>query len=108
MTWLGVGNVEGVLLHGGRGSRPARATLVTRGGIVGSELPPLRAEVIAVASGDTLIFATDGVATPFAADLPGDASPRDLAERILARHGKGTDDALVLVARYAGGPRGTP
>ena len=111
MTWLGVGNVEGVLLYADPGSRRARATLLTRGGIVGSELPPLRADVVSVAPRDTLIFATDGVATPFADDLPGDASPQDLAERILARHGKGTDDALVLVARYvgrAGGAGGGP
>jgi serine/threonine protein phosphatase PrpC len=108
MTWLGVGNVEGVLLYADPGSRPARATLLTRGGIVGSELPPLRAEVVSVAPGDALILATDGVATPFAADLLGDASPQDRAERILARHGKGTDDALVLVARYVGGAGGGP
>jgi phosphoserine phosphatase RsbX len=108
MTWLGIGNVEGVLLRADPGSRPARATLLTRGGIVGSELPELRAEVLSVAPRDTLIFATDGVETPFGADLPADASPSDLAGRILARHGKGTDDALVLVARYAGGPEGGP
>jgi phosphoserine phosphatase RsbX len=108
MTWLGIGNVEGVLRRADPESRPARATLLTRGGIVGSELPELRAEVLSIAPRDTLIFATDGVETPFADDLPGDASPQELAERILARHGKGTDDALVLVARYAGGPGGRP
>ncbi len=108
MTWLGIGNVEGVLLRADPESRPARATLLTRGGIVGSELPELRAEVLSVAPRDNLIFATDGVETPFADDLPGDASPQELAELILARHGKGTDDALVLVARYAGRSGGSP
>ncbi len=105
MTWLGVGNVEGVLLYPDRASRRARA-LLARGGIVGWELPQLRAEVISVALRDTLIFATDGIATPFTDDLPHDASPQELADRILARDGKGTDDALVLVACYAGGARG--
>ena len=108
MTWLGIGNVEGVLLRADPESRPTRTSLLTRGGIVGSELPELRPEVLSVAPRDTLILATDGVETPFADDLPADASPRDLAERILARYGKGTDDALVLVARYAGGPGGRP
>jgi hypothetical protein len=28
--------------------------------------------------------------------------PRQLADQILARYGKATDDALVLVARYQG------
>src|SRR6266550_950960 len=41
MTWLGVGNVEGLLLRGDGAARSgaARQSLVTRGGIVGSELP---------------------------------------------------------------------
>ncbi|OLD59720.1 MAG: hypothetical protein AUI33_16195 [Ignavibacteria bacterium 13_1_40CM_2_61_4] len=102
MTWIGVGNVEGTLVFGDPAARPARASLTTRGGIVGSELPALRAEVIAVAAGDLLIFATDGVRSPFTDGLPADASPQQLADHILSRHAKGTDDALVLVARYAG------
>ena len=102
MTWIGVGNVEGALLFGDSAARPARASLITRGGIVGSELPALRAEVIAVAPGDTLIFATDGVRNPFTDRLSADASPQQLADHILSRHSKGTDDALVLVARYTG------
>ena len=103
LTWLGIGNVEGVLLHADARARRARGSLVTRGGIVGSELPPLRADVQPVAPGDLLIFATDGIRGGFAEGLPTDATPQQLADHILARHGKGTDDALVLVARYAGG-----
>src|SRR6266571_2795401 len=95
MTWLGVGNVEGVLLYADAARRVRHDTLVTRGGIVGSDLPPVRAKVVSVAPRDTLIFATDG--------LPPDAPPQQLADQILAHHGKGTDDALVLVARYMGG-----
>jgi negative regulator of sigma-B (phosphoserine phosphatase) len=102
MTWLGVGNVEGMLLYAGRAGRRARATLITRGGIVGSELPRLRAEVIALARGDTLIFATDGIKTGFTDGLPAAAPPQQIADHILAGHSKDTDDALVLVARYTG------
>ena len=102
MTWLGVGNVEGVLLYADSGRRRGRERLVTRGGIVGSELPPLRAEVLAVAPGDTLILATDGIRSGFADELAIDAPPQQLADQILARSGKSTDDALVLVARYVG------
>ncbi len=105
MTWLGVGNVEGVLLYADGGGRRGRERLVTRGGIVGSELPPLRAEVLAVAPGDTLILATDGIQSGFADDLAVDAPPQQLADQILARSGKSTDDALVLVARYVGDAR---
>ena len=102
MTWLGVGNVEGVLLYADAGGRRGRERLVTRGGIVGSELPPLRAEVLAVAPGDTLILATDGIQSGFADDLAVEAPPQQLADQILTRSGKRTDDALVLVARYVG------
>src|SRR5256885_8789688 len=105
MTWLGVGNVEGLLLYGDGAARSGspRTTLVTRGGIVGSELPRLHAVVLPIAPGDTLFFATDGIREGFADGLSPEAAPQQLADQILARHGKGTDDALVLVARYLGG-----
>jgi len=105
MTWVGVGNVEGLLLYGDGAARSgaARASLVTRGGIVGSELPRLLPVVLAIAPGDTLLFATDGIREGFAEALSPEAAPQQLADQILARHGKGTDDALVLVARYLGG-----
>jgi len=105
MTWLGVGNVEGLLLYGDGVARSGspRASLVTRGGIVGSELPRLHPVVLPITPGDTLIFATDGIREGFGEGLPPEATPQQLADQILARHGKGTDDALVLVARYVGG-----
>lgn len=107
LTWLGVGNVEGTFLYGADGARRGRATLVTRGGIVGSELPRLQPETLRVAPGDTLIFATDGIREGFAEGLPPEATPQHVADHILARHVKGTDDALVLVARLvSGGPGG--
>jgi serine phosphatase RsbU (regulator of sigma subunit) len=103
LTWLGVGNVEGVLLYGDGGARRGHRTLVTRGGIVGSELPRLHPETLRVTGGDTLILATDGIREGFAEGLPAEATPQQLADHILTRHGKGTDDALVLVARFVGG-----
>ena len=103
MTWLGIGNVEGVLLYADPSEgQPTRASLVTRGGIVGRELPPLRAAALPVSNGDTLLLASDGIKLGFADGLPDDASPQQWANRILASHAKGTDDALVLVARYLG------
>ena len=103
LTWLGVGNVEGLLLRADAKASPARESVLLRGGVVGCELPPLRASVIPVFRGDTLIFATDGIRRSFAEGLSQNAPPQQIADRILARHGKGTDDALVRVARYLGG-----
>ena len=107
MTWLGVGNVDGLLLRI-FASLPARETLLMRGGVVGYQLPPLRAYHLAVSAGDLLIFATDGISSDFATGLPiGDPLLRhqpvqEIADRLLTRFGKLTDDALVLVMRYLG------
>jgi serine phosphatase RsbU (regulator of sigma subunit) len=102
MTWLGVGNVEGLVHHAHWAERSARAGLVTRGGIVGSELPPVQAAVVPVEAGDTLVFATDGIRSGFSDDVSVGEDPQRLADHLLSRYGKGTDDALVLVARYVG------
>jgi phosphoserine phosphatase RsbX len=55
-----------------------------------------------VAAGDVLILATDGIRAGFADGLKLDEPTRILADKILNRHFKGNDDALVLVARYLG------
>jgi serine/threonine protein phosphatase PrpC len=110
MTWVGVGDVEGVLLRGDADAKPARESLPLRGGVVGYQLPPLRVTTLPVRRGDLLIFATDGVRSSFTQEpllrnplirLTQDG-PQQLAEQVLARYGKATDDALVLVARYQG------
>jgi phosphoserine phosphatase RsbX len=100
VTWLGIGNVVGVLVpHAFQAEAPVRRLLV-RGGVVGGDLPDLRPSVVALAPGDTLIIATDGIHEEFADELPGDLTPQPLAEHIFAHYAKSTDDALVLVARY--------
>ncbi len=102
MTWLGIGNVEGILLHADATTNPAREYLSMRGGVVGHRLPPLHPVIIPLMHGDTLVFATDGIGSGFTGDLPLNSTPEQLAQRILARYGKGTDDALALVVRYLG------
>jgi hypothetical protein len=102
MTWSGVGNVEGVLLAGENSGRCRREWLMLRGGVVGYQLPPLRAAALPIRSGDLLIFCTDGIATGFLEDVEASDPPQAIADQILVRHGKRTDDALVLVARYLG------
>lgn len=104
LTWLGVGNVDAVLFHAnthtndGRGSQHA----ILRGGVVGHKLPALRAEVLPFARMDTVILTTDGVAPGYADHWTPTGSPQAVADEILVRHGRKTDDALVLVARYNG------
>ena len=100
MTWLGVGNVVGVLLRADPGAVPRQEYLSLRGGVVGDQLPRLDASVIPVTRGDTLILASDGVRRDFIGSLRLGESPQRVADRILAEFAPGTDDALVLVARY--------
>lgn len=103
MSCLGVGNVECVLIRGRGHATTARESVMLRGGVVGYSLPQLRASVFPYSRGDTLIFATDGVRPGFAADLSWSERPQQAADRILTQFGRGTDDALVLVAEVIGG-----
>jgi len=100
LTWVGVGNVEGTLLHREPDLRSDK--LLLRNGVVGSHLPTLRAEELPIRPGDILTMVTDGVTTEHPMRVAMDAKVESVADGILASACKGTDDALVLVARYRG------
>jgi phosphoserine phosphatase RsbX len=102
MTWLGVGNVQGVLVRENEKKGKCAETLLLRAGLVGSQLPPLQATVLRIAKGDTLFFATDGIRSDFAGSLSVRENPQRAADRILENYGTGIDDALVLVTRLTG------
>jgi serine/threonine protein phosphatase PrpC len=103
MAWLGVGNVEGLLLRAHATTRPPRETLLVRGGVVGVRLPALAAATVPVSRGDTLILATDGVHGDFVDQaLPHRDPPQRVADHVLRHWGSRSDDALVLVVRYLG------
>jgi negative regulator of sigma-B (phosphoserine phosphatase) len=103
MSWVGVGNVEGVLHRADPATEPRREALLLRGGVVGYQIPSLRVSTLPIASGDVLILATDGISSGFAGVLPRGRHPQEIADEILSRWGKDSDDALVLVVRYLGG-----
>jgi len=102
MTWLGIGNVDGVLFHG---NGELAAGIGARGGVVGYQIPTLRTNTVQVSPGDTLIMATDGIRSEFTAELAIDHEPQAIADAILLGFAKRSDDAHVVVARYAGGRR---
>lgn len=104
LTWLGVGNVEGVVRRSGAPSE----RLQPRRGVVGYQLPALRSDMLTVNAGDMLVLATDGIRSAFADEAIPDAPPQQVANYILQQHGKDSDDALVLVVRFLGAERGTP
>jgi serine phosphatase RsbU (regulator of sigma subunit) len=105
LTWIGVGNVDAVLFHanGDGAQRVERAVL--RGGVIGYQLPALKAEVLPLHRSDTVILTTDGVEPQYSDNLTLHGTPQALADEIMAGHGRATDDALVLVARYQGAHR---
>jgi hypothetical protein len=74
------------------------------GGVVGYNLPQVRMQTLALAPGDMVVFATDGITMDYSASLESGIPVQQLAERVLERHGKGTDDALTVVVRYLGPP----
>lgn len=100
LTWMGVGNVEGVVVRAAVRANPRQELLLLRGGVLGHQLPSLYASIIPIARGDTLIFVTDGVHNNFADGVNVTDRPQLIADRIVAEYSKGSDDALVLVARY--------
>lgn len=104
LSWTGVGNVEGLLFRAAPEASPPREALLLRGGVVGYSLPSLRVSKLDIYPGDTLVFATDGISGAFKTEAMCSEPVQDVADALLNRYGKATDDALVLVARYSGAP----
>jgi negative regulator of sigma-B (phosphoserine phosphatase) len=104
MTWLGIGNVEGVLARAPTAGPARDEALTCRGGIVGYRLPSLSPRTLDVHPGDTLVFASDGIRPGFRAEIASVREPCDIAHHIVERWATGKDDACVAVARYRGEP----
>ena len=98
LTFAGVGNVEARLVAGRRTLR-----LPSSRGIVGAVLPTLRPLQAALEPGWLLILHSDGVSDRFdLQEIPAaSGDPQRLADAILARWGRATDDATVVVAQPA-------
>ena len=105
VTWLGIGNVSGLLLHRDSYGTLIREELILRGGVLGDRLPNLFAGILPLSRGDIIILTTDGIRDGFAENLPLRESAQEIAEFILSRFARNSDDALALVARYWGRER---
>lgn len=100
LQWCSIGNVEGVLWHRPAQPDAERLCVPLRGGVVGYQLPSLHVSTVPVASGDVCCLASDGIASAFVEKTPAFLEPRRLADYILERYGRSTDDALVLAVRF--------
>jgi anti-sigma regulatory factor (Ser/Thr protein kinase) len=102
MTWTGVGNVDAVLVRTDRARCSPSEALALRGGVIGYQIPTVRPATVTVSPGDTLIMVTDGIRRDFTDGIDLRDGPRCIADSILSRHGKHSDDALALAVRYLG------
>lgn len=102
LIWAGVGNVEATLVWKYPKDRRRSESVPLRGGIVGYNLPRIRDATLPISAGDTLVLTTDGIRAGYLEQLPFNLLPRHIADWVLQGFEKGTDDALVLVARYTG------
>jgi hypothetical protein len=96
LRYAGVGNVEARLWRDGHQERP-----IAYRGIVGSTLPTIRSFDFSLGSSWLLLLHTDGVSARFnLAELNGQLpeDPQALAEGVLQRWARLSDDATVVVA----------
>ncbi len=103
LRWTGVGNVEGRLVHASAGPHAPTEGALTKGGVVGYNLPSIRVTGTGLEDGDVMVLATDGIDSGFARAIAAGGVAQDIADRILGEHGKASDDALVVVVRYLPG-----
>jgi hypothetical protein len=102
LRWLGVGNVEAVVVRAARNARPGRLSLMLLAGVVGQQIPSLRLSETDLSPCDVLVLATDGVRSAFIDTLSAADPPSRTAQGVLEAFGKKIDDALVLAAVFIG------
>jgi hypothetical protein len=105
MDWLGVGNVDGMLIRADERARPHTSGVFLCRGILGYQQPNIRPQKpIQLDDGDCIVIATDGVRGDLVADVRHEAPVDRLATSLLDAHATPDDDALVFVARYRAAP----
>lgn len=103
LAWTGVGNVAADLVTKAATGTQVRSSARLIAGIVGYRIPEIRpSQVVSIRAGDLILMTTDGIGKDHLDHIDFAASATAIAEHILAKHSKETDDALVLAARHRG------
>lgn len=103
LSWTGIGNVSAYLVAKSVSGIQVRSSARLVGGIVGYRIPEISpAQVVSMRTGDLLVITSDGIAEDHLAHIDFAASACDIAEQILTKHAKESDDAMVLAARHRG------
>jgi hypothetical protein len=100
LDWVGVGNVQGILIRGDDRAAKPREHLIPGHGLVGYRMPSMTSSVRPFVEGDLLIMSTDGVGPGIAEDSVPPVPAKDVAQRLVERYATRKDDALVLAVRY--------
>jgi len=105
LNWIGVGNVTADLVAKHPTGVAVRSSALLAGGIVGYRMPQtLSPNQVPIAPGDLLIIASDGVDEHHLDSIDFAAHATAIAEQLVGRYGRESDDALVLAARHRGIP----
>ncbi|GBG35974.1 SpoIIE family protein phosphatase [Mycobacterium montefiorense] len=103
LTWTGVGNVGANLVSKDATGVHIRSSARLAAGIVGYRIPEIRpAQVVSIRVGDLIVLTSDGIAEDHLDHIDFAASAAVIADHILGKHAKETDDAMVLAARHRG------
>jgi phosphoserine phosphatase RsbX len=103
LTWTGVGNVSANLVAKAASGVQIRSSARLAAGIVGYRIPEISpAQVVSIRTGDLLVIASDGITEDHLDHIDFAASAVVIAEQILGKYAKETDDAMVLAARHRG------
>ncbi|BBY03094.1 SpoIIE family protein phosphatase [Mycobacterium seoulense] len=103
LTWTGVGNVTADLVAKSPTGVQIRSSARLTAGIVGYRIPEIRpAQVVSMRPGDLLVMSTDGIAEHYLDHIDFAAPAVAIAEELLGKDAKETDDAMVLTARHRG------
>jgi hypothetical protein len=98
VTWVGVGNIAGMVLRTVDGRWRVVRRLTSIGGVVGYQLPRIRVESFTIETSEIVVLHTDGIAGEVSRVAVAPASR--LAEVALERLARPEDDALIAVASY--------
>ncbi|HET9890134.1 MAG TPA: SpoIIE family protein phosphatase [Mycobacterium sp.] len=103
LTWAGIGNVTANLVAKAPTGIEIRSSARLTGGIVGYRIPEIiPAQVVSIRPGDLIVISTDGIAEDYLDHIDFSAPAVAIAEGLLGKDAKETDDAMVLAARHRG------
>ncbi|WP_448416026.1 SpoIIE family protein phosphatase [Mycolicibacterium sp. XJ1819] len=105
LSWIGIGNVAADLVAKHPAGAEVRSSALLAAGIIGYRMPQtLSTHQVGLHPGDLLLMSSDGISRDHLDDIDFAAPATTIAEQLVGRYGRDTDDALVLAARHRGSP----